>query len=154
MIYFEILRPFWEYDELPLTYWTDTNIGRIFTVPGSDGNPAYIKTWTTGSNTAFLDKMSSSQATAYVLKQLILLRPSLKNAIKPALSWSWQNQTTAGGTYVAWQPGEIKQFANIVAKPLPPLFFAGEYTAKTDRGMEGAMESGERAAAEVINYLG
>ena len=154
LIYFKILRPFWEYDELPLTYWTDTSIGRIFTVPGSDGNPAYIKTWTTGSNTAFLDKMSSSQATAYVLKQLILLRPSLKNAIKPALTWSWQNQTTAGGTYVAWQPGEIKQFANIVAKPIPPLFFAGEYTAKTDRGMEGAMESGERAAAEVINYLG
>ena len=98
--------------------------------------------------------MSSSEATAYVLKQLVLLRPSLKNAIKPALSWSWQNQTTAGGTYVAWQPGEIKQFANIVAKPIPPLFFAGEYTAKTDRGMEGAMESGDRAAAEVINYLG
>ena len=42
----------------------------------------------------------------------------------------------------------------IEAKPIPPLFFAGEYTAKTDRGMEGAMESGERAVAEVINYLG
>ena len=154
LIYFKILRPFWEYDELPLTYWTDTHIGRIFTVPGGDSNPAYIKTWTTGSNTAFLDKMSPSQTAEYILKQLILLRPSLKNAIEPALSWSWQNQTAAGGTYVAWQPGEIKQFANIVAKPIPPLFFAGEYTAKTDRGMEGAMESGERAAAEVINYLG
>ncbi len=154
MIYFKIIKPFWEYDELPLTYWTDTHIGRIFTVPGSDGNPAYIKTWTTGSNTALLDKMSSNEASAYILKQLTLLRPSLKNSIKPVLSWSWQNQLTASGTYVAWQPGAIKKFANVVAKPIPPLFFAGEYTAKTDRGMEGAMESGERAAAEVINYLG
>ena len=98
--------------------------------------------------------MSSNEASAYILKQLTLLRPSLKNSIKPVLSWSWQNQLTASGTYVAWQPGAIKKFASVVAKPIPPLFFAGEYTAKTDRGMEGAMESGERAAAEVINYLG
>ena len=32
-------------------------------------------------------------------------------------------------------------------------FFAGEHTAVSYRGMEGAMESGERAALEVARML-
>ncbi len=153
-ILFEILKPFWEFDNLPLTYWTDTEIGRIFTAPGSDGNPAYIKTWVTGLAARTLDNMQSKDAIKFVLSKLIAIRPSYKDAIKPSFLWSWQNTLTAGGTYVAWQPGQIKSYSNLIAKPIPPLFFAGEYTAKTDRGMEGAMESGERAAIEVLQHLG
>jgi len=33
------------------------------------------------------------------------------------------------------------------------VHFCGEQTAVANRGMEGAMESGERAAIEVLAYL-
>ena len=59
----------------------------------------------------------------------------------------------AGGAYACWEPGQITRFANEVAKPHGRLFFAGEHTAAVARGMEGAMESGERAALEVMEIL-
>ncbi len=40
-----------------------------------------------------------------------------------------------------------------IAKPLRRIHFAGEHTALTNRGMEGAMESGERAALEVLGGI-
>ena len=43
-------------------------------------------------------------------------------------------------------PGEI-------ANSLGRIHFAGEHTALTNRGMEGAMESGERAALEGLGGM-
>ena len=154
MVYFKIKRPFWEYDELPNSMWTDSDIGRVFAVPGDNNEPAYLKTWATGSASGKLDSMSSSEVMAYVNKKIIEIRPALKDNIEPVFSWSWQNEVTAGGTYVAWLPGQIRKYSSSISQPNPPLFFAGEYTAKLDRGMEGAMESGERVANEVAKYLG
>jgi len=34
-----------------------------------------------------------------------------------------------------------------------PVHFAGEHTSDSTRGLEGAMESGERAALEVMDVL-
>ena len=154
MVYFKIKRPFWEYDELPNSMWTDSDIGRVFAVPGDNNEPAYLKTWATGSASSKLDSMRSNEVMAYVNKKIIEIRPALKDKIEPVFSWSWQNEVTAGGTYVAWLPGQIRKYSSSISQPNPPLFFAGEYTAKLDRGMEGAMESGERAANEVAKYLG
>ena len=41
-----------------------------------------------------------------------------------------------------------------IAVPHKRLFFAGEHTAIGSRGMEGALESGERASLEVMNAIG
>ena len=38
-------------------------------------------------------------------------------------------------------------------EPAGRLHFCGEHTAVSNRGMEGAMESGERAALEVMALL-
>ncbi len=40
-----------------------------------------------------------------------------------------------------------------MAKPAGRIHFSGEHTARLDRGMEGALESGERAAFEIMERL-
>ena len=40
-----------------------------------------------------------------------------------------------------------------VGTPLGRIHFAGEHTGLSNRGMEGAMESGERAAQEVAQAI-
>ena len=40
-----------------------------------------------------------------------------------------------------------------MCSPAGRLFFAGEHTAEAYRGMEAAMESGERAALEIMRAL-
>jgi monoamine oxidase len=44
----------------------------------------------------------------------------------------------------------VTRFAGIIGRPHGRLHFCGEHLAVANRGMEGAMESGERAAAEIL----
>lgn len=47
-------------------------------------------------------------------------------------------------------PGQVQEFGTVAADPHGRIHFAGEHTAISNSGMEGAMESGERAAVEVL----
>jgi monoamine oxidase len=55
----------------------------------------------------------------------------------------------SGGDWVIWGPGQITELFGHVATPHGRIHFAGEHTSRSNRGMEGAQESGERAAQEV-----
>jgi len=59
---------------------------------------------------------------------------------------AWTRDPYVLGTYAARAPGQIKQFGNVLTEPVDRLLFAGEHTAERYAGMEGAMESAERAA--------
>ncbi len=47
-------------------------------------------------------------------------------------------------------PGQVAKFGDVLGKPQGRVHFAGDHTATLMTGMEGAMESGERAALEVL----
>ena len=66
---------------------------------------------------------------------------------------SWQTDPFSCGVWAIWQPGQVRDFIQHVAKPHGNVHFCGEHTALSNRGMEGAMESGERAAQEVLQAL-
>lgn len=151
--FFAIDQAFWEHDEMPMTYWTDTPAGRLFVAAGADDAPAYVKSWSTGLAAKALDSMTESEALDLLLKEIHAARPATKGAIRPVKTWSWQQDSFAGGTYAAWAPGQVRSIAPTIGATAGRVFFAGEHTAQLDRGMEGAMESGERAAFEVLDHL-
>ncbi len=151
--FFEIEKPFWEQDDMPMIYWTDTPAGRLFISAGADDAPAYVKSWSTGLAAKSLDSMNEADALNLLLAEIHKARPATKGAIRPVRTWSWQQDAFAGGTYAAWAPGQVSTIVPTIGAPHGNIFFAGEHTAQLDRGMEGAMESGERAAYEVIDRL-
>ena len=57
------------------------------------------------------------------------------------------------GVWAIWRPGEIQKYADALLTPHGRVAFAGEHTAFAKPGMEGAMESGDRAALEVMRWL-
>ena len=61
-----------------------------------------------------------------------------------------EDQPLSGGAYMHWAPGQIQPWAERVTQPSGRLHFAGEHTSFLHTGMEGAMESGERAAYAII----
>jgi monoamine oxidase len=100
-----------------------------------------------------LDRMEPARAAQEIIDFLAAVRPSTKGAIEPVKVVSWQRDPFAGGIYSAWKPGQITRYGSVIAKPHGMVHFAGEHTAMLNRGMEGAMESGERAALEVLERL-
>jgi monoamine oxidase len=148
-------RRFWEDDGLPTAMWTDTMAGRLIGLRyGADADEVTsIVAFVSGFAAERLDRMSPEMATAAVLADIETLRPAAKGALRPIKIVSWGRDEFAGGAYACWAPGQIRDFANVLPKPMGRVVFAGEHTAEIARGMEGAMEAGERAAFEVLELI-
>ena len=59
------------------------------------------------------------------------------------------------GAYAAFLPGQVTRWLGFLGLPEGPVHFAGEHTSETAQGyLEGAVESGERAAREVRASIG
>ena len=49
-----------------------------------------------------------------------------------------------------FRPGEVTRLAVEMGRASGPIRLCGEHLARSARGMEGAMESGERAAGHIL----
>lgn len=150
--YLSISGKFWEQDGLPIGIWSDSLIGRITPVREGDqivGLYAFL----TGQQAMRLNRMPIEAAGQAYIDELAAQRPSTKGQVKIVRAWSWVNDPYAGGMYAYWRPGMIARFKAAMAKPAGKIFFCGEHTADSTRGLEGALESGERAAFEVLGAI-
>lgn len=155
-LHFEPTRKFWEEDGLPPSMWTDGPSARFMALRNDPANPEDITSFIAFANDRVanhLDRLGEQGATAYILNYLAQIRPSTKGALKFVKFVSWQLDPFAGGAYAAWHPGQLSTFGRYVAQPAGRIHFAGEHTAFANRGMEAAMESGERAAFEVAEQI-
>ena len=147
---------YWEKDGLPPSMWTDSLCGRFMALKNDVNNPERVTSciaYTNNDVAIKLSNMSETDAINAVTQELNNIRPSTKDALEPVYYWKWANNPYAGGAYAYWKPGQITKFADKFAKPHGRIHFAGEHTAELSRGMEGAMESGERAAMELMSIL-
>lgn len=148
---------YWEKDGLPPSMWSDKLCGRFMAMKNDLDDPDKVTSCVAYTNTEValkLSKMKEAEAINAVTKELERIRPSTKGALKPVYFWKWSNNPYAGGAYAYWKPGQITKYAPLVANAHKRIHFAGEHTALSFRGMEGAMESGERAASEVMKLVG
>ena len=152
-IHFVPTKKYWEEDGLPPSMWCDNLAGRFMALINDPDKVTSCVAYLNSNVALSVDKMKREDAIAAVIKTLEDMRPSLKGTLKYVHYWTWINNPYAGGAYAYWKPGEITSFSGEIAKPNGRIHFAGEHTAVLARGMEGAMESGERAALEIMNLL-
>ena len=67
---------------------------------------------------------------------------------------AWDRYPWTRGSYSLLEPGQYTAFHGIEWEPEGHVYFAGEHTSDEASGyMEGAVETGQRAAAEVVDSL-
>ena len=155
-VHYAVKQPYWEQDGMAPSMWTDALPGRFMALKNDPDRPEAVTSclaYINGRSASKLAHMDEEAAIAEVTAELYRLRPSLRDALDPVYLWKWSNNPYAGGAYAYWKPGQITAFAQAIAEPHGRIHFAGEHTARLNRGMEGAMESGERAAIEILEYL-
>jgi monoamine oxidase len=80
------------------------------------------------------------------------LRPDLSLDLERALVTTWSDEPWSRGAYSALTVDVSEGDDVLMATPVGALHFAGEHTAGEWAGlMEGALRSGERAAAEIVS---
>ena len=149
--HFQVLEPYWEKDGLAPSIWSDGELERIAVRPKRDKNgPEALVVFINGPESLKFRLMPDEQVFAYCQRKLAEMRPSTKGLLKPLLIQSCERDIHGAGDWVYWQPGQVTKFGNHMRPRHGNIHFCGEHTAIMERGMEGAFESGERAALEII----
>jgi monoamine oxidase len=147
--YFTVTKKYWEMDGLPGSIWsTDQRIKRVFRCNATDGSH-YLIVHCPESDKHLDDATIQAKA----LAALNEIRPSTKDALKPAAVANWSGSEWLQGHNPYRKPGQIAKYGNNFADPVGRIHFAGEHTAVASTGMEGAMESAERAVLEILEKV-
>ena len=94
--------------------------------------------------------MSRARAMAYGLDVVGRTFPAVRTSFQTASVYRWVRDAWAGGAFAVFHPGQMSTLMPEMAKPEGRVHFAGEHTSTWMGWMQGAIESGERAAAEVL----
>lgn len=99
---------------------------------------------------------ASADVVAAVLANLERGVPGVVNAWNGlAFLDSWVDDPWVRGSYAGFGPGQYTDFWGALGLREGPVHFAGEHTSTFSQGyLNGGVESGERAAREVMNALG
>lgn len=152
--YFRVDAAFWEDDGLPVTMWTDTVLERVFALRDAGGEVVGLVSHADGPAAVHLDAMGPEERHRHAESLLFRLRPAARGAVEAVASKSWAGDPFAGGAYPWYAPGQIGRLRPATAHAWGRLHFAGEHTAVTQPGMEGAAESADRAVAELLGRVG
>lgn len=149
-VHYLVKKNFWEEDGLSRNIWSDAPFER-FAVrePDENGDRSAIA-YINGKEAYKYDFMNDAQAAEYTTRELVKVRPSLEGALEPIMVQSCHRDVHGSGDWVFWRPGQVTEFARHMREPHGNIHFCGEHTAVLERGMEGAFESGERAAFDVL----
>jgi monoamine oxidase len=147
-VYFSVREPFWEVDGLPAGLWSDGPLGRMLLY--TDPDHPYL--WVNISDDRFRST-PDAEVLQRVQADFAAARPSTVGRIEPLTVVNWSAHPWLKGHMAYRAPGQIARYRMNIADPHGRLHFAGEHTAVLMSGMEGAMESGERAALEILQRL-
>lgn len=150
--HFVASEPYWRDAGEPAGWWTDGPLGRVFTRQARDG-AWNITCWVNGDEARRYDDLPEDSARQRLAEDFERLVPAARGKVRLADMVSWARSPWSGGTWAVWAPGQIGRHADALHRPHGRVVFAGEHTAYSNSGMEGAMESGERAALEVMRRL-
>ena len=144
----------WEASGIPGSIWSNAAFGRLFARRDAATGNSLITAWVNGDDCDRYDTLPQDEAGELLLQDIARAWPGASGNLQLHALVRWAADPFSGGTWPAWSPGQIGRYFEALRQPANGVFFAGEHTASEFSGMEGAFESGERAAGEVLMALG
>jgi monoamine oxidase len=149
-------RPWTRLDSNGETY-ADTGYQNTWEVTRAQpGRSGILVDYTGGLVGASFGKGSAEDRAATFLRQLEPVLPGVAGEWngRAAVDF-WPGYEWTRGSYSYWKVGQYTAFAGIEGRPEGNAHFCGEHTSIDFQGyLNGAVETGERAASEVIADLG
>ncbi len=116
-------------------------------IPSDDG---ILTAYTGGEPGAKLSALSDEERIRVAVGEIEKLFPGSSDLIEHTATVAWINEPFTRASYMALAPGDVLKHWKTLFEPAGRLFFAGEHATAIQGFMEGAVESGQRAAANII----
>jgi monoamine oxidase len=148
--------PFWR--AAGLNGYSNSDRGPVrFTYDNSppDGSPGVLLGFVTGSDARALGRMSAAARRRAALGSFVRLFGPAAAHPRMVIEHNWSEEPWTRGCYVGYMPpGVWSDYGPALREPVGAIHWAGTETSETFNGyMDGAVRSGERAAAEVRRTL-
>jgi monoamine oxidase len=137
-------------DEPPIAIWDTTSAQ-----PGPGG---VLTVFTAGE--VFPASEAHAEASPAVIEEAVGRLERLVPGVREHFNgraWldSWPHDPRTRGSYLGFGPGQYTRYWGLLASPEGRIHFAGEHTSLFGQGyLDGAIESGERAARELLDDFG
>ncbi|WP_454198625.1 flavin monoamine oxidase family protein [Nocardia sp. Marseille-Q1738] len=148
--------PFWRRDGLSGQANSDhRSLGTVFDNTPQGGAPGVLVGFLEGKHADAAGRLGLAERRAQVLTDLVgYFGPQARHPIA-YLERDWAEEEFSRGCYGAFTaPATLTRFGSALRTPIGPLHWAGTETATRWAGyMDGAVESGHRAAREISEVL-
>ncbi|MCC7352161.1 MAG: flavin monoamine oxidase family protein [Anaerolineae bacterium] len=152
-ILFQSRTRFWEEDDgiygggtisdLPIrvTYYPDH--GR------ETGRGVILASYTWSEDAQRWGSLSPRDRIEQALENLALIHPQITEAYEAGTSKMWHDDEFAGGAFALFDPGQQTLLYDAIIAPEGRIHFAGEHASLAHAWIQGAIESGLRAASQI-----
>jgi monoamine oxidase len=142
---------FWdEPGSLGQRVFTDTMLRRVYHFSIDQPGPrGILMSFTSGADAEALGRMSEADRLRTALQEATKIWPEAPRHFEGGAIKYWNEDPWIRGSYSFEGVGQARDFLQIAAAPEGRVHFAGEHTSVHRASMNGALESGVRAAAEV-----
>jgi monoamine oxidase len=151
----QFARPFWRRPGIPRAFGSPLGWGAVW--DGNEeqrGRAGILSFMAGGSASDATDTMLQQDGAPALARELDWLGSKGAELVGHHHA-SWGSDAWARGGYAFFDPGFDPSLRAWLARPSGRLFFAGEHTSFDGQGyMNGAIQSGRRAAAEVVAVHG
>jgi monoamine oxidase len=114
------------------------------------GKRGVLTSYAVGDKAYVLSKMSDTQKIEEICKTLKIPFGDVRDKVESVISYYWGDDPYTRGAYALFTIDHTDSVRVHLRSPHDKVFFAGEHTAEYQGFMEGAVESGQRAAMEVL----
>jgi monoamine oxidase len=152
-ILFQCRRRFWEEDDgifgggsvtdLPIRAIYYPDHGR------ETGRGVILASYTWSEDAQRWGSLSPADRITQALENVAHIHPQIVDEFEVGVSHMWHDDEFAGGAFALFEPQQQTLLYDAIIAPEGRIWFAGEHASLTHAWLQGAIESGLRAALEI-----
>jgi monoamine oxidase len=140
---------FWKSENFSMV--SDTTSHYYFhSTQGQLGEEGILTAYAVGEKADVLASQSDERRMQIISRDLIDFDEKAPAFAKGIASYAWQRDEFTDGAYALYRPGQWFTIRPVLARPHLKVLFAGEHLADWQGFMEGAINTGEDAAAKLL----
>ncbi|SPF39097.1 Amine oxidase [Candidatus Sulfopaludibacter sp. SbA4] len=148
-VYVQTRTQIWNQEKLSGDAQVQFPLMLVFPAYFRESRRGILESYTAGHYARELARMSDAQRSQAIITELTKLFPGIKSVAETVAHKCWDEDPYALGAYAWYKPGQFLKFLPHLATPEGRVFFAGDHTGVLPGWMEGALQSGIRAAAQI-----
>ncbi|GIV66436.1 MAG: putative L-amino-acid oxidase YobN [Bellilinea sp.] len=151
-IFLQFRRSFWEEEGIVGgSTVTDLAIRNLYYPQQShpNGRGVLLASYTWGEDAQRWGSLPPEERLRQALENVTAIHPPAQDEFEVGYSYMWHDDEFAGGAFALFDPGQQTVLYDHIRHPEGRICFAGEHTSLFHAWIQGAIESGLRAAFEI-----